>query len=489
MYVLTDATVATAPKFPLPKDVSRSAAYKNAKEALRSKLQSSNTQQSGTGEAAENWNLYSVLTIGILQNLANQQQFGKQRANVQEMQGDASLYLQVLVHAVSGQDLSQTAREIREQHTKLGEQTVKAISGAADLLPERQQLQLADLKLTRMRLSLEILAELVAQLDGVVDLDAESEEFEEWNGIANGHGDDAEMDGDDAAAASSSQTQAPLPLSAAIAQAFAVLPQILLDCAQPTSIAFADSKNVPANVGPSLIATQPTSSSPHAAFYIPNFTEQISLLHTRSLECLNNMLITLARSTLAEPAEDAQEDGTQMPDERLDEQALAMMDSDDIDNQAAKSDDDATVQNEPVSASPLARYIDSHASDLQKLWEQLFDLLVRWATIAASQADNKKSLMAEVLQSGVAAISGSAWSIARVLGGKLVSALRRVRQHELIQPQTVGQDESKLLIQLLEASLVRDAIAETCAPIVGVLGALAVRPSVSTEENKASMLA
>ena len=55
-------------------------------------------------------------------------------------------------------------------------------------------------------------------------------------------------------------------------------------------------------------------------------------------------------------------------------------------------------------------------------------------------------------------------------------------------PQTVGQDESKLLIQLLEASLVRDAIAETCAPIVGVLGALAVRPSVSIEENKVSRL-
>lgn len=340
------------------------------------------------------------------------------------MQADASLYLQVLVNAVSGQDLSQTAREVREQHTKLSEQTPKAISGAAELLPERQHLQLADLKLTRVRLSLEILAELVAHLDGIVDLDAESEEFEEWNGIANGHGDDAEMDSEDAAPASSSQTQAPLPLSAAVAQVFAVLPQILLDCAQPTSIAFADSKNVPASVEASLIATQPTTFSLHAAFYIPNSTEQISLLHTRSLECLNNMLITLARSTLAEPAETDQEDATQLPDERVDEQALAMMDSDDIDDHAAKSDDDATVQDVPVSASPLARYIDSHASDLQKLWEQLFELLVRWANTAASQADNKKSLMAEVQQSGVAAISGSAWSIARVLGGKLVSAIR-----------------------------------------------------------------
>ena len=487
VYVLTDSNVPSAPKFPLPRDVSLSAAYANTRSMLLEILR--NTSDVTTG--GETMAMFRILVIGILQNLAQSQVHGKQAlAGPEEKAEYASLALSALTSSLKSVDLSTEADAAARVHAKLpvaansGTQGKVASSEAVDASAQKVQLDKVEQRWTRTRLSLEILGELVAELDGIVDVGLlGGEEYEEWAGISgqNGKGDGDEnadameqdgQDGTHAAANGTNGATGPSALSAGTFSVFADLPKILLGLAQPTCISFAEASAAAASgsnaASSQLISTEPVGDASAAApsgpasnaTYVPILSELASLIHSRALECLNNLLITIGRSVSEAPT--ASPTGDVLQVDGVDD-SLALLAEEDGQDEAMDGDDDedgeeagseagdieeamlAATEPHPDSAAPS--YVSANLPSLQTAWETLFQLLVGYINVLQSQnqskaatatgnavklAGKKKAGGASAASSAqgeepaslcVEACLGSVWALSRLCVDQLVSWL------------------------------------------------------------------
>lgn len=478
VYVLTDVNVPSAPKFPLPRDVSISAAYANTRsmllESLRN-LSSNLTISSSTSSKATQEQIQSlqVMLIGIYQNLSQQRSFGKQSSNGNDIEAEESeftrLTLTILINLISNSDIKQDTTLAVEAYSSLpdmnaAEQTKTISVEAVEVSPQRRQLDAIEARWTTVRLALEILGEMVAGIDGLLDpalLGKTEEEYEEWNGIQseNGADDDSKMDEDgemiteDSTASTAAQAQNDLSISTDIRKLLSNLPSILINLGRSSSISFTSpslstsSKNANNNTGKeeeSLIPTQidmqtgseTTSneveglSSPGT--YVPAVSEVFSFVHVRALECLNNLLITLARSGLT-PGDGKARDANEETEDEGEE------DKDDDDETFRSMSPEALIaggieevgdmDSEDNNASEGETFLQDNLKTLQSVFEDLFHSLLDYQnryhnalsmTGSVAQA-KKKEPMLESLELVVEAGVGSIWALSRLCGDLLVS--------------------------------------------------------------------
>lgn len=447
VYVLTDSNVPSAPNFPLPRDVSRSAAYANTKSLILTSLENlASNEESNAGERPK---MLQVLLIGIYQNLSHQQAYGKQ-VRSDEDEDFGRLALRILVDSLKNVHLAQEASAASEAYRKLPKRHAVSSVEAAELSEPKKKLDACEARWTRLRLAIEILGELVGELDGIVDSGLLGDEvYEEWHGIENGGGE--AMEADDAESASTSQEQQsrqkPESLSRAILSIIAQLPSLLVHLAQPTSISFSSPAEQPmAESG--LIATQSETSASNGVgkpSFVPVISDLASLIHGRALECLNNLFITISRSRSAggglthAPADDAVDD-SMMHLAEGDDGTGARDDGDDVDMESGTSADGEQTTNGDVAASPIqdasTTYVASNIETLQQCWQALFALLVTYlamyeqrgcqsSTSSLNSGKDKKSSAAgptseEPLGTLLEAVTGSIWALARLCINQLV---------------------------------------------------------------------
>ena len=444
VYVLTDSNVPSAPNFPLPRNTSRSAAYANTKSMLLASLQNLSAHREDS-EATEKQSMFNVLLIGIFQNLSHQQAYGKQ-VRSEEDEDFARLALQILTSGLEGIDLVAEARIVLEAHQSLPKANAVNSAEAAELSEPKVKLDQYEARWTSLRLTLEILGELVGEMDGIVDAGLlGGEVYEEWHGIENGA--DEAMEADNTQAAGTSQ-QHPTPISQDALSIFAKMPQLLLGLADPTSLSFAQQPVAAEKSGKAgLIATQPSNGSAVGKSYVPVLSDLVSLLHARSLECLNNLLITIGRSGIvaeeAAPAKanDAVDDSMMLLAEEGDEPLE--QDGEDDEDMVDEGLADQTLQNgneeveAPVSFNALTTYVSNNIESLQKAWEGLFELLVGFISLLEARTagnitsvtdgkEKKKGTAAaqtpeDALETTVEANAGSIWALARLCVNRLVS--------------------------------------------------------------------
>lgn len=207
----------------------------------------------------------------------------------------------------------------------LADAPLQPTSTAPTATPTGPTLRLAgyEKKLSTLQLSLEILGEWCASLDAEgLGAKADGDE-EEWGGImsqmesiAAGNEGDAE-DGDDVAmdaqdeemeGAQAGQSEEDdedsdgmgVELSRAAVRLVEELPRVLLALATPTVLSFVAPTSATASTAPSLIPTSTNLAPAAAAFALPpplqGIAENLTTIHVRALETLNNLYITLARS-------------------------------------------------------------------------------------------------------------------------------------------------------------------------------------------------
>lgn len=442
VYVLTDSNVPSAPKFPLPRDTSRSAAYINTKSMIMASLQNMASSEV-IADADERQGLLQVLFVGIFQNLSHQQAYGKQ-VRGEEEEDFARLALSVLVAGLEGVNLSQDAASAEDAHKALPKGRAVASAEAKELSEPKVNLDLCEARWTRLRLTLEILGELVGEIDGIVDEGLlGGEVYEEWHGIANGDTDAMEVH--DVPTAGPSQ-QRPAPISEDAMSILSKLPALLLQLAQPTSISFAESAAETATQA-GLIATEAGTAADRT--YLPVLSDLASLLHGRALECFNNLLITIGRSSgAAAPApvaaaEDAVDDSMMLLAEGEEEPPAEGEEEDDsMDDDEPEAD---LIEHNGQSALEVdasdgsSPWIAANIESLQKCWEGLFELLVthlglhekrkgsRDAATSNVSKDKKKMINAQAsedaLETALEADLGSIWALARLCVDRLVSTL------------------------------------------------------------------
>lgn len=497
VYVLTDVNVPSAPKFPLPRDVSKSAAYINTRSMLLESLRnltssfesfsSSSSKTSSTSsssaEASEQLQSLLVMIIGIYQNLSLQKSFGKSASGPEieaEEQEFTRLTLRILASLISQLDIEKDATSAIEAHASLPSTAInvassttgtqKPSSEAVQISPQRKTLDLIEGRWTTVRLALEILGEIVAGVDGLLDpaLLGE-EEYEEWNGISdskeasslssNDNADgDMNMDAEDEDTTKSivngstahhhhhqQQQQQTLFISTDIRTLLSSLPSVLMALGKPSRISFTSpSSQKPSNstkAEDNLISTQidmaddATSSTKKedeslpTGTYIPSISEVFSFVHVRALECLNNLLITLARSN--DSSEDDNNGSRQRsPDVEGLEAEMGDMDNDedeDEDVEGAPVSEDGTIGDATIVTGE--NYVKDNMSTFQKVFEDLFHTLVdyqgryqasvRQSTTASSK---NKDPCFESLELAVEASVGCIWALSRLCGNLLVSA-------------------------------------------------------------------
>ncbi|KAK4698959.1 hypothetical protein P7C70_g7310, partial [Phenoliferia sp. Uapishka_3] len=208
---------------------------------------------------------------------------------------------------------------VKEGVQAASEMDPKLTAGAPPTGPGNKLLAL-EKKLSTLQLSLEILGEWCASLDaeGLGAIAEGSDEDEEWGGIDAGGdvemGDDEE-EGDERGAQDEAEgivsrkmeeddeeapeEDSPVELNESALSLFSNLPLLLLTLAQPTSLSFA-----PTTSSITLAATAPSTLLPTSTSPLPSaipealtpLSDLLTTVHVRSLECLNNLYITLARS-------------------------------------------------------------------------------------------------------------------------------------------------------------------------------------------------
>lgn len=425
--------------------------------------------------------------IGIYQNLTSQRSFGKStaKANEEEQEQEFTrLTVRILASLIKSLDVEKDAQSAIQAYSSLPSSTPmdqgknKNISTeSVEVSPQRRTLDALESRWTRVRLALEILGELVAGVDGLLDpaLLGE-EEYEEWTGIqevddgmeTEEHGADGAQSGSRSKVGNSANLQQkPLEISKDIRSLLSGLPAALLSLGKSSSISFTSpltssssstSTKQPAKAEENLISTQidsPSTTSSQAnvpsssqkGTYVPALSEVFSFVHVRALECLNNLLITLARSGLSSQgdaplnAEDEDEedvvdlggDDEELPpgmEEMLSDNSGTIegasnadeedgMDADHPeDEEADKVDSNGTTSN----------YLLGDLSTFQQVFEELFHTLVDYheryqAAIQASQAASTKKMDSsfESLQLAVEASVGCIWAVLRLCGERLVS--------------------------------------------------------------------
>lgn len=558
VYVLTDSNVPSAPKFPLPRDESLSAAYANTKGFLMEILRNASTTSPDSN--SENTRMLFVLVIGILQNLSQQRLPGNAAAASQEeVQEFNQLALKALTSDLHTVDLQSESSKALEAFRSLPPASGSAAAAAEPKASSqaRSALERTEQRWTRLRLSLEIIGEISAELDGIVDPGLlGGEEYEEWGGISAGEGQEVAeaadgMEEDTTTATASNQLQRPTELSGETMDLFSKLPSVLLSLAKPTAISFtspsalAPSSHPQSNGAASLISTQVDSaqtSSPNSdgRVYVPNMTELVSLLHSRALECLNNLLITISRSDAnsgeeVEGADPREEEGAMGGDDDEMEILEGNEDDDQDDDAEVEQLAETTAIGDMASArGVLQDYVSNNLSALQSLWEGLFQLLLAHMTLlefrkaatastaaaSASSGKGKKKANAagSAASSGgaaeeedpvelcVEAALGSIWALGRFavddlvslggcvyLLGRNIGSLReeteraRCTYTNTALFQTIGSDEQSLLLNILSAGQSGLVDSDALVRCIGALGTLASRKAVTVDENKVSM--
>ena len=418
VYVLTDTNVPTAPKFPLPRDTSLSAAHSKIRTMLLDIVRTLLTKQQddevkmakAASHDAETMSTFKVLCMGILQNIS-QQHIAKKSEKEEEAAEFKMLALSVLTSGLENIELKVEAECAIRVHKSLPEPSATLSVEAALVSEQRLALDGVETRWTRLRLTLEILGELVAELDGILNVGLGDAEYEEWHGFSSLNGKEAEMmheidhevmDGkmrqdvaSDATCNPQDEARKSSHLSNDVLAVFSTLPAILLNLAQPTSLSFsslgsraASPKSTDAS---SLIPTQiehgqhsqETHDQPKD--YIPSLTELISLIHVRALECLNNLLITVGRSLAVDEltAPGAQAESAEMESLDLDGDGLHDSDGEGLDDESG----DQALHMDVAGDTPapkasdrnaLDQYVSKNLATYQQIWETLFDLLVAY---------------------------------------------------------------------------------------------------------------
>lgn len=522
MYVLTDVNVPSAPQFPLSRDVSKSAAYSNTRSMLLESLRnlstsfespsssiSSSNEETSTTSINEQYQSLLVMFIGIYQNLTSQRSFGKSIAknNEEEQEQDFNrLTLRVLISLISSLDIEKDAQSAIQAFNSLpssspsgsttsSSTSTKSVSiESLQISPSRRTLDRIENKWTRIRLALEVLGELVAGIDGLLDpaLLGE-EEFEEWNGIQQTDR-DSEMETEDAQLhRNNHQTngestgihqngekqleQKPLLISKDIRSLLSELPAILLSLGKASSISFTSpsssssssssskASNKTASQGETtLISTQidmPTQTAEDGSTgnenekeqgtYVPALSEVFSFVHVRALECLNNLLITLARSGISEDGEvKAEKEADEAEEEDIDEASdaelpedmeemlndhTATVDNADAEEGDMEADDDDDASHPVGNGQSNSNYLIDNMPTFQTVFEGLFHTLVdyqaRYRNVIQGQLKGNDSRF-ESLQLVVEASVGCIWALTRLCDNHLVSQLN-IDFHQLSQ--------------------------------------------------------
>jgi hypothetical protein len=537
VYVLTDTNVPSAPKFPLPRDVSLSAAHSNTRqmllEILRNASEQSTTDSKGkmkeSESDAENKSMLVVLCVGILQNLS-QQHLSGQEDTEEEVKEYQNLALQILSSSLKQVDLSAEAANALQAYTNMPSISKTLSAEVAEASPQRLALDLIEKRWTRVRLTLEVLGELSAELDGIVDSGLlGSEEYEEWNGLSNGH-----ENGDDTAMGEKSslqdEQQKPSALSDQAMKLFAELPQLLLKLAEPTILSFAPTS---ALVKPAVTATDASDSmlistqaeqqaSSSDKKYVPNMTEHVSLVHNRALECLNNLLITLGRAGADDSAEkDGRKNVPEDEDEMLAEDDLGEADeAEPADSSVMPGEDDDLPEDmfvedkENESNDVLATYLSTNLQIFQQAWERLFQLLVEFVQIVQAQhtgtiqstasftngainGKGKKKASSDeeenIAATCVEATLGSLWALGRLCINDLVGTTGNSMNTKgsltsLSGSQSIGSDETRCLLNVLQLKETDVIDTDAAVRCIGALGSLAARKGVSVDENQVGQI-
>lgn len=468
VYVLTDTNVPSAPKFPLPQSSSLSAAHASTRALFMNILrQSGHAQVDGHGQSEsrpsrqESAANFHVLCVGILQNLTHQTIAKKDSAHREESEEFNQIALRILLDNLQGIDLQQDAASVLEAYSTAPLPTKTVSAEAAAVSPQRLVLDQVDQRWTGVRLSLETLAEICAELDGIVDANLlEDTSFEEWDGIKGGDSEgNADLDDameEDHAHNTAFRQQNPEKLAGDALSLLSALPSQLSKLAQPTQISFAPTSALvhrqtsSETEHNSLLATQPEEAQDMQGLkYVPGFTEQVSSVHCRALECLNNLFITLARAGTSQSSQAAIDGG--------DASDVDMEDGLDADDTAASSDaghddrpmddGDDSLPQEMLSdvfgeegagiASEGPSFVAQHTAAFQKVWQDLTSLLQHFATTIESRRtsvgnpatlDGTKSTKktvpsgqaSEAILEGVEAVLGCMWALGRLCVDQLV---------------------------------------------------------------------
>lgn len=346
-----------------------------------------------------------------------------------------------------------------------------------------QALKLASIErqLSTLQLSLEILGEWCATLDAE-GLGSMDDEDEEWGGIAvDGEGDvEMGMDEDDDVPADGvfrkqipkededgmtggGEEEPVVELSSSALSLFADLPLQLIKLAHPTPLSFLrQPAETPSSVPSTLLPTSDSapSTTPSTTADLPSLLHPIAdiltTLHVRSLECLNNLYITLARAS---------------------------------------------------SSSSVSSFLSSEKqqSALQQVWETTLGLVQGAAEGAKVIENGKEGDVEEVEQRKMEVVGagvGAVWGMARIgLGeeGKLVRfgsplfftipPIPRARADPMTlhSPQIVGPSTTPFLVTMFShpyATVATPAGEAVRVRIAGALGWIGRREEVSAEENE-----
>ncbi|ORY72381.1 hypothetical protein BCR35DRAFT_307647 [Leucosporidium creatinivorum] len=396
---------------------------------------------------AEDWLQLRVLAFGILLELTKAGGKGLGRDEMRETLKES----QGLLLSLVATDLNAVAAASVQTHSEMDPKLVEAPSAASTA----QAIKLASIErqLSTLQLSLEILGEWCATLDAE-GLGSMDEDDEDWGGIAvDGEGDvEMGMDEDDDVPAdgvfrkqlpkeeedgmmAGEEEEPVVELSSSALSLFADLPLQLLKLAHPTPLSFLrqPTDTTPTTAPSTLLPTSDaTSSTPSSTADLPALLTPIAdiltTLHVRSLECLNNLYITLSRAS---------------------------------------------------SSESVSSFLSSEKqqSDLQQVWEATLGLVQGAAEGAKSVESGKEGDVEEVEQRKMEVVGagvGAAWGMARIgLGeeGKLI----------------VGPSTTPFLITMFShpyATLATPAGEAVRVRIAGALGWIGRREDVSAEENE-----
>ncbi|KAK4050927.1 hypothetical protein OIO90_004903 [Microbotryomycetes sp. JL221] len=278
----------------------------------------------------EDWLQLRVLSFGILLELAKRP-VNKRQTSTNDIRNVLKDNQSVLMKLLETDliNVADTSIEIHKtMDPKLAEQPGAATTGQAIKLNSIEK------QLSTLQLSLEVLGEWCALMetdslsnknnsnDDMQDDVDDIEEEEEWAGIVEG---DVEMDQDDDDVPADgiyrkqqpqyqeesivdditeTDTTTEIELSSSTLNLFQKLPSLLLSFAHPTPLSFLQASTTAVSAPSNLISTDATTTTTQdEPRVVPEplcaISDILTTIHVRSLECLNNLYITLARATLS----------------------------------------------------------------------------------------------------------------------------------------------------------------------------------------------
>jgi len=412
------------------------------------------------------------MIIGIYHNLSQQRAFSMQAApDIEEEEREFSKVaftaLTNLLRVLGAEKDVDTAIEARKA---LDTSTTALSTDAVQVSPAKAESERLESRWTRARLALEILGEVLAEVDGIFDPALltngdDSGGDAEWTGIEASEMQEEEEGQPEMSAAHpnghASNGQQPQVIAQDVRSVLRDLPALLVKLARPTKISYAvphDPQSVKIEAASSdLIPTQANGTAAASSMQteevsasstittpnLPIFTDLFSYVHVRSLECLNNLFITLARSSSeGDESGDVKAAGNAAEDDLGPEVSIADDmanvtggDHGDMDESDEGSDDEegstSSVTLEDMAANEGQESVTAAAAvpqvaiaGSQATWESLFNLLLQLhqQRPASKSAAKGAKEVTETTHLAIEAICGSIWALARYAGEDLVSA-------------------------------------------------------------------